>query len=299
MKNEVLFINVLYFSLLLRGFIFLVDWFIDSILPTKPFSTLAYFLFFMKQLVILVTGGTGFLGKRVVSLLQKNGHRVIVHHRGVQAIPTHADVIVNLVGVIREDEQTFKEAHVDKVAWVLRLGKKLGVRQFVQVSALGVPYAVTNYQKTKLHAEQLVKESGLHYVIVRPSMMFGKEDKSINMFRTVCRTGFFPLFANGNVQPVSVDVVAQLIVVAVEGKLKNRVVEVAGPEIFTYAQLADRIHPGVRLLKLPRFFITIITLFGSFIHSLPTKEQVVMLGQSIVTKEKTLERLGIKNVTLK
>lgn len=249
----------------------------------------------MKQ-VMLVAGGTGFVGKRVVALLEKKGHQVIVYHRGHKAVPTYADVIINLVGIIREDEESYREAHVEMTKWLVRLGKKLKVRQFVQMSALGVDKQVTNYQKTKFQAEQIVQRSGLPYVIVRPSMIFGPEDRSINQFRAIARTGFFPILAKAKVQPVSVDTVAAMVVAAAERRMKNRIVEVAGPEVFTQEQLLDRIHPGVRTFRAPA---APFTLFSDWFTSLPTREQIIMLSQEHTTKDRTVDRLKIKNPRLR
>lgn len=256
-----------------------------------------------KGRAILVAGGSGFLGRRVVALLEKGGHTVIIHNKTHKTIPTHADMIINCVGIIREDDQTFREAHVDLTQSLIRIGKKLGVGQFVQVSALGVENNATEYQRTKLRAEKLVEQSGLPYVILRPSMMFGSDDRSINRLRAVCRTGFFPLFGNGRVQPVSVDTVAKTIVAATEQKIKNRTIEIGGPEIFTYKELVNRLHPGVRTFKLPSFIAKPLVILSSLFKSLPTKEQVKMLQQDNVVKDKfsvrTLGRLKIQNSRLK
>lgn len=229
--------------------------------------------------------------------LAAKGHRVISHSRENKVVPTHADAIINLVGIIREDDETFKEAHVDMTKWLLGLGKKLKVRQFVQMSSIGARPDGSAYHKTKFQAEELVKKSGLPFVIVRPSMIFGPEDRSINNFRSIARTGFFPLFADGKVQPVHVDTVAAVIVAAVEGRIKNRVVEVGGPEVFNYSLMIDRIHPGVRTFRMP--VKGVFTLLGKRIKSLPTKEQVAMLAEDNITKDRTVERLRIKNPKLK
>jgi len=201
----------------------------------------------MRKLTILVAGGTGFVGSKVVELLRKDGHETIIYHRGQRAVPTHADIIINCVGIIREDGETFKEAHVDLVRWLVRLGRKLRVRQFVHVSALGVEHERTAYQRSKLHAERIIQSSGLPYAIIRPSMIFGDRDRSVNLFRKMCRTGFFPVLAKGTVQPI------------------------------------------VRLMAL----------FARVIRTLPTKEQLIMLGQQNTTGDRTVVRLGIDNPRLR
>ena len=252
----------------------------------------------MQKSVVLVAGGTGFVGKRIVDMLEKQGHRVIVSSRSVRSVPTHADIIINIVGIIREDGQTYQDAHVEFTKWMLRLGKKLNVRQFVQMSAIGANVEGTPYQRSKALAEILVKESGLPYAIIRPSMIFGPEDRSINTFRGIARTGAYPIFAQGTVQPVHVDTVAQVFLAAADRRIRNRIVEVGGPEVFSYAQLADRIHPGVACFRMPRPLISVLTFFANWIRSLPTEEQIVMLGQANVTKDRTVDRLGIKNPKL-
>ncbi len=250
------------------------------------------------HMTILVAGGTGFVGRHIVALLKKNGHDVIIYHRGLRSVPTHADMIVNCIGIIREESETFHEAHIDLAKWLVRLGKKLKVSHFVQISAIGVEHETTAYQRTKAAAERIVKTSGLSYTIIRPSMIFGEEDKSINQFRKVCRTGFFPLFGNGKVQPVHVDVVAQVVLAATQGKLNKRTIELGGPDVFTYRELAERIHPGVHAFKLPRVVSRLFIASSGVLTSLPTKEMVTMLRQDNTTQDKTIHKLGIKNTRL-
>jgi NADH dehydrogenase len=223
---------------------------------------------------------------------------VIPHHRSFRAIPTHADAIVNCVGIIREDRENFAHAHVEVTKFLLKLARKLKVQQYVHVSALGIEPGTTAYQRSKLQAERLVLKSRVPYAIIRPSMMFGEKDKSINRIRAISRTGFFPLLANGTVQPVHVDTVAALIVAAVERRIRDRTVEVGGPEVFTYRQIAGRVHPGVVILEMPGFIVTLVTKLSALFLSLPTKEMVEMMAQENRTADKTVWKLGIANPKL-
>jgi len=248
--------------------------------------------------VILVAGGTGFLGSAVVRRLESRGHKVVISSRKQRSVPTHADVIVNCAGIIREDRSTFEDVHVNLTKWLVGLGKKLKVRQFVQVSALGADLAGTPYQRTKAVGEKIVRESELPYVILRPSMIFGAGDKSINRFRAIARTGFFPVLAQGTVQPVSVETVADVIVAAVEKRIRNRTVEVGGPEVFTYAQLAQRIHPGVRTFWMPRCGTWLLTKLGVVFISLPTADMVKMMRLRNETQDVVVQKLGVKNPRL-
>jgi uncharacterized protein YbjT (DUF2867 family) len=253
----------------------------------------------MKAMVVLVAGGTGFVGRRVAQLLERRGHRVIISNRQQRSVPTHADVVINLVGIIRENvEQSYDEAHLENTQWLVNLGKKLHVRQFVQVSAIGASHLGTPYQRSKAEAERIVSDAEIPFVIVRPSLIFGSDDKSINRMRRIARTGLFPVLANGKMQPVSVDTVAAVIVAAAELRTRRKRIEIGGPEVFTQKELVDRIHPGIRPVALPRFAIRLITLLSCLFTSLPTSEQIYLLNQDIVTKDKTVERLGINNPRL-
>ncbi len=248
---------------------------------------------------VLVVGGTGFLGRRVVALLQQRGHTTIVYHRGYRAVPTRADVIVNCAGILREWGQTFQEVHVDLTSWLLRLAKKLSLERFVMVSAIGARPDGTAYQRSKWQAEQLVLESGIEFVIVRPSLIFGPGDRSVNLFRAFSRTGFCPLLSEVAVQPVHVDTVARVIVAAVEGEIENRTVEVGGPEVFTYRELLDRIHRGVRAVRLPEPLVRLLVKFSRLHHAIPTAEMIMMLREDNVTTDRTVAELGIQNPKLR
>ncbi|MDD9953258.1 MAG: NAD-dependent epimerase/dehydratase family protein [Candidatus Woesearchaeota archaeon] len=247
---------------------------------------------------ILVAGGTGFLGSEVVKLLEKEGHKVIIHNRKHKAVPTRADVIINCVGILKENVYTFQETHVDFTEWLLKLGKKLRIQQFVHISALGAKLDGTPYQTSKRKAELMIESSGVPYAIIRPSMIFGKKDKSINMFRKICQTGFYPLLANGTVQPVAVETVANVAVAAANRRIRNRTVEVGGPEIFTYASLAKRIHPGVHVVHVPCLLRWLMTLFAVIIPPLPTEDMIDMMREENTTTDSIVKKLKIRNPKL-
>lgn len=239
------------------------------------------------------------MGRRVTQLLEKRGHRVIISNRQQRSVPTHADAIIDLIGIIREDEeQTYERVHVENTQWLVGLGRKLKVKRFVQVSALGADPDGTPYQRSKAKAEKIVIESGLQYTIIRPSVIFGPDDRSINRIRAIARTGVFPVVAQGRMQPVSVDTVAAVIVAAAERRTRKPIVEVGGPEVFTLAELADRVHPGVHTFRLARPIAGIIAFFGEWLQYLPNQEQLQMLRQENTTKDQSVQRLRIKNPRL-
>ena len=189
---------------------------------------------------VLVTGGTGFVGRSVVAALRREGCEVRIllrpgarsgtRHRlsseGVEVfcgdvlhpatlLPAMAgvDAVVHLVGIISEGGgATFERLHVDATRCVLESARRCGVRKYVHMSALGTrENAVARYHRTKWEAEELVRSSGLGGIIFRPSLIFGPEDHFVNLFASIARRSpFVPMMGPGAnlMQPVDVAMVA-------------------------------------------------------------------------------------------
>ncbi|MFN4242012.1 MAG: complex I NDUFA9 subunit family protein [Tepidisphaerales bacterium] len=160
---------------------------------------------------VLLTGGTGFVGRYVLARLLEHGHEIHLLTRTpppslppppapappvrhfVGDLSSHAlrqaadgcDAAIHLVGIIRETaHQTFRSAHVDGTRAVLDACRDAGVRRYVHMSALGTrPDAVSEYHRTKWAAEQLVRDSGLQWTIFRPSMIVGPDGEFVRMVR--------------------------------------------------------------------------------------------------------------------
>jgi NADH dehydrogenase len=132
--------------------------------------------------------------------------------------------------------------------------KLAGIRRYVHLSALGMrANAISRYHQTKWAAEEYVRQSGLAWTILRPSVIYGPKDKAINVLAKVMRRlPFVPVLGDGNakVQPVSVAVVAQ----AVVGALKNdasvgKTYDLCGPVPFTWNELYAKLLAFYSLRK--------------------------------------------------
>ncbi|MCC6355434.1 MAG: NAD(P)H-binding protein [Verrucomicrobiae bacterium] len=199
---------------------------------------------------VLVTGGTGFVGRHVVARLRASGFAVRVLARDpsrVAATPGLAgaelvagdasdgipdacmrDVaaVVHLVGIIAERGQnTFERAHVRATANAVAAARSAGVGRFIHLTALGTrPNARSAYHRTKWLAEDAVRASGLDWTILRPSLILGRGCGFVGEFasmmrgrRLVLQGGVVPCFGDGGTlfQPISVGDVAHCVARAI------------------------------------------------------------------------------------
>jgi len=239
---------------------------------------------------ILVTGASGFVGRRVVVHLREAGVRVRALVRptssrrmedtetleiadgdirsadAVAAAARGAGACIHLVGILRQrGEATFEAVHTRGTQHVVAACREAGVRRLIHMSALGTERGIdTPYFRTKAAAEAAVRESGLDWTILRPSVIHGPEgDFMIQMARMVARPGPVPLVGHGLqvIQPVWVEDVAGIAAAALDrGRTVGRAYPIGGPDVLTlrafYRTLA-RVLLGreKRLLPVPRIAV--------------------------------------------
>jgi uncharacterized protein YbjT (DUF2867 family) len=221
---------------------------------------------------IVVTGGTGFLGRSVCELLVKrsggaNGRIVVptrrlAHAREVQMLPTvlpieadlHVDAqlpgllrgcgaLIHLVAVLHGSEETFRRVHVELPKRLAAACAAAGVKRVIHVSAIGVDAAApSRYLRSKAAGEAAWQSSGLDVTVLRPSLMFGRHDKLLNLFAQLQAIApFMPLAGAGSrYQPVWVEDVAAAIVRCLDDRTTiGQVIECAGPDEYTLKQLVE------------------------------------------------------------
>jgi uncharacterized protein YbjT (DUF2867 family) len=227
---------------------------------------------------VLVTGGTGFVGRTILHELHRAGHKLhVLSHRGHTAAATaieeefggqihhgnildlgyldsdlrgskeRIDAVIHLVGIISEvGEQTFENIHVVGTQKIVEWAKRSGIRRLIHMSALGTrPGAIARYHKSKWAAEEIVRESGLDWTIFRPSIIYGAGDGFVNLFaRMMHQSPIVPIVENGNTkfQPVPVEAVAVAFVRALtEQQSIGQTFDLTGPETLTLNQIVDTI----------------------------------------------------------
>ncbi len=220
---------------------------------------------------VVVFGGTGFLGRRLVHRLAAEGVvvRVAVRHpdgarsalpaadldqvtffradvrdqASVAAAIAGADAVVNAVSAyVEKGGLTFETVHVQGAEMVAREAGRLGVARLVLVSGIGAdPQSRSLYIRSRGRGELAVQQAFQDATIVRPSAMFGAGDALFGTLADLARLlPVLPLIGGGRtrLQPVYVEDVAEAVThILADPETVGRTYELAGPEVYTLRDL--------------------------------------------------------------
>ena len=295
--------------------------------------------------LVTIYGGSGFVGRYIARRMAAAGWRVRVAVRrpnealfvrpygavgqvepvlcnirdeaSVALAMEGADAVVNCVGVLNPTgRNSFEAVHVAGAGRVARIAAGKGIGRMVHISALGAdPEADSAYARSKALGERAVLEHMPGAVILRPSVVFGTEDRFFNRFAEMARwSPFLFLFgADTRFQPVYVDDVAHAAELAVLGRAGSGIYELGGPEIATLRALVramlEVIHRRRVVVGLPFWIGRILAgtmdfvQFASFElveNRILTRDQLRMLRHDNVVSDpartgvRTLADLGIR-----
>ena len=264
----------------------------------------------------VVVGGGGFVGRYVVQALAKTGSRIRVVARNPQSALflrplaglgdmqiVRGDVRdpaalarafdgatagVNLAGILAEaGKQRFDSVQAQGAANVAQAAAAAGVGAFVQVSAIGADAgSAAAYARTKAAGEAAVTAAIPRATILRPSIIFGREDQFINRFAgLIQQLPVVPVVAGGTkFQPVYVVDVAGAVVAALAdpARFGGRTFELGGPQVYSFRAILgwirDQVRPGKRLLEVPDAAAALMARAGDFLPFAPmTYGQWLML----------------------
>ena len=270
--------------------------------------------------VATVFGGSGFIGRYVVKRLAQQGFIVRVpsrHPDGAlflkpmgavgQVVPLFAsitndghvhravegaEVVVNLVGILAESPAaSFQAIHAEGAERIARLSAAAGVIRLIQISAIGADANSTSrYASTKGKAEQAVLAAFPGATILRPSLVFGLEDKFFNRFAEIARLSpIMPVISGGTkMQPVYVGDVADAVMAALaSSSTLGKVYELGGPNVWTFREILEYILEQTRRRKrLVDIPMGIARMQASILQHVPgkplTPDQLLMLSQDNV-----------------
>lgn len=229
--------------------------------------------------MILVTGGTGFVGGHVVRALRDAGRpvRCLVRDRrkagtleeqgcelsegdmtdaaSLRRAADGVERVVHLVAIRQGKAEQFERIMSQGTRDLLRAAREAGVRRFVHMSALGTSEETRNlvpYYHAKWQMEQDVQASALPYVVFRPSFVFGADGGILPTFRKLARLApVTPIAGSGEqrLQPIWADDVAAYFARALDDEAAvNRAFEIGGPDVVSWNELWARLKHalGVR-----------------------------------------------------
>ncbi|WP_262974979.1 complex I NDUFA9 subunit family protein [Lutimaribacter pacificus] len=227
-------------------------------------------------------GGTGFLGRRIVRHLLRDGRRVRIVARHAQhatqageagaevlcADITNAEdvaravkgseVVVNAVSLYTETAAvSFDDIHVAGAGRVAAHCTETGVRRLVHISGIGSdPEAGDAYVRARGRGEAVVREACPDAVIARPAVMFAQGEALVGtILRLLRRMPIYPLFGDGEtrLQPAHVGDVSRAVANALQVEDAQPVYDLGGPQVYTYRDLVQAIarSAGLRAHLLP------------------------------------------------
>ncbi|OUS05755.1 complex I NDUFA9 subunit family protein [Rhodobacterales bacterium 52_120_T64] len=279
--------------------------------------------------IVTIFGGSGFVGRYIAHRMARAGWRVRVAVRrpneamyvkpygdvgqvepilcnirdeaSTRRAIAGADAVVNCVGILQETKfQSFEDVHVDAADLIARLSAEADVSKLIHISALGADADSDSvYSETKAEGDALVLQAMPHAVILRPSVMFGTEDRFFNRMAEFSRLSpVMPVFgADTKFQPVYVNDIAVAVETAITDDIAGGIYELGGPEVASLHDLTKGAMEvaGRRriLLDVPFWsarmtawsFEMIEKMTGGLVPAMLTRDQIKMLRVDNVVSE--------------
>lgn len=233
---------------------------------------------------VAITGGAGFVGRHLAKLLVEQGHEVVLIGRGIDRRDPSAyempnsrffaadlsdatalaqafgacGAVAHCAGINREiGAQTYERVHVHGTRHVIEAARRAGVGKIALLSFLRArPNCGSPYHESKWAAEELVRESGLDYTILKAGVIYGHGDHMLDHLSQALHT--FPVFAlvgfkDKSIRPVDVEDVARVLATSLtEGRVSRKTAWVVGPEQLTLSEAVQRV--GEVIGKYPFYF---------------------------------------------
>jgi len=220
---------------------------------------------------IAITGGTGFVGRNIARLLAAQGHQLVLIARGLDktdptirslanfvwlGLDSTAELakamagcraVVHCAGINRElPDQTFAKVQIAGTRHVVEAAQQVGAGKIVLISFLRArPNCGSAYHESKWAAEEIVRQTGLDYTVLKCGVIYGRGDHMLNHLSHAFYT--LPVFAfvgfrQKPIRPNAVEDVARIVKAClVDGALSRKTVAVLGPEELTLHEAVRRV----------------------------------------------------------
>lgn len=213
---------------------------------------------------VAITGANGFIGRNLADRLTTEGHKTVRLARtaapdnGLRTADLSSveqlagafegcECVAHCAGINRElGTQTFQSVHVEGTRNVIEAAKLAGVKKIVFMSFLRArPDCGSNYHESKWAAEEIIRNSGLDYTIIKAGVVYGRGDHMLDHLSHALHT--FPFFATvgfeeKTVRPLAVEDLVQVMRSAlVDNRLKRQTVALLGPEEIRLSEAVRRV----------------------------------------------------------
>lgn len=224
--------------------------------------------------MILITGATGYIGRHLVERLVARSERprclVRSRERAAALLPIDnvdialgdttrpetlaaavqsVDTIVHTAFITADRKQSagnhYEETNVQGTANLIKAAQEAGVTRVIELSGLGTkPDKPGSYMQGRYMAEKMLKESGLQWTIIQPSVLFGKDAPFIKGLSDLIRTSpVIPLIGGGTIrfQPIYVEDVVTVIIKVLEApeQSANKTYTIGGPAYYTFTEIIN------------------------------------------------------------
>jgi NADH dehydrogenase len=215
---------------------------------------------------VAITGANGFIGSHLTTRLTGEGHEVVRIARRELADVDHlaasfagCQVIAHCAGINREiGDQTYARVHVESTRNVAAAARSAGVEKIVLVSFLRArPDCGSGYHESKWEAEEIARDSGLDYTVIKAGVVYGRGDHMLTHLSQALHT--FPIFGlvglkEKSIRPLAVeDLVHVMRAAIVDRRMKRQTIALVGPEEIYLSEAVRRVAEvvGKRPLLLP------------------------------------------------
>ena len=288
----------------------------------------------MKPKEIIIFGSSGQVGSNLIRRLTKNNYKVTavtrnIHTKGynikksgnagwidlvefktfeydkLRELFKNKDICINLIGILNERRKSsFNNIHCLLPKKFAELCKEYKLKQFIHLSALGVDDVKdSKYALSKANGEYEIKKIFENYIILKPSIIFSRDDKFTTMLLSFIKyLPIFPIYYQGKTEfyPIHVTDVCEIIEKVVIKEIKKETIECIGPEKISFKEILLRLQNSINIkrllipmpLSIAKLFATMFEILMK--NPLLTRDQLNLLKENNVPSGKYKTNVDLK-----